>query len=886
MTVESDKNKSGPFNVTGPSGTFPRDFLVIDEDDLRVIRVRDGVETDLTTGVGHTGIGSPDGTVVVSSGIAAGDQVYLLRAVPNLQRSDYNSQGRVRTEQVEVDLDRATMQIQDLAERQSRSLMVPVSSELSGEEAMQAVLDAPRYAGDALAAAGQAASYAAQAGAAADRVAEWGPAILSSRAALVASSDPFAPGSVMMVRREALSYQVAPASATDHHMTTAGGVKLYELGPKFTTRQRLGQAVQRGALAQGAQVEAGGVRFTVDSAATGMDSALWAAGISGLRADSPRNVYFGTFFKTDQARADLYTTQDPRSLFQVNGAPIARGASQGMFGFDPSMHWDRDRKRFSIHVFQGGTEFDVTEYRSNDLITWQAFYRNLGVTRVRSDSTPVAGGTVPASIVWWMGLHEQGGELYGISLIRMFADFVDVNGRTIPNMQLHVSRVNDRDAMTFDAPVKMDFPDQVCRIGFFPVWDGVKWVAFCKNDFSKNIECWHSGSLLGPWTFQYTLDYAQDVEGCCVVPEYYYPLGSTSLSRRWHLLTDAYWSGNYWHKVSTDLVTWTDEVPVATTANIRHGNLYNFAYEQEAAQVIERAIAYYGAGSGQRPRRWVELADGVNDIHPEEDTTYFVTGTNAATVNILFPAARTTKFMVKSDSFRAAIIINHGTFFRARNGVSEIIGGTGARTVFSLEYDGEAYSVPGQRRDALDVWVSFGDSNTARELSWAWRLGPQKAKRFYNFAVGGATLVGNSAGNTMAAQMATAAGPVLQSADLVTFMFGTNDFSQSLPLGALGDITTATFYGALRAAMAQCTTACPSARIVFMTPIYRLTGDTDQNAYRDAIKAFCAFHHVECLDVHNLCGLNAFNHGTLYEDGLHPNALGYRKVANSIAPYL
>ncbi|WGR61453.1 hypothetical protein E3U26_12420 [Paracoccus ferrooxidans] len=161
MTVESAKNKAGPFNVTGTSGTFPRDFLLLDEDHLRVIRVRDGEETDLTSGIGHTGIGTADGTVVISTGIQSGDQIYLLRAVPNLQRSDYNAQGRVRTEQVESDLDLTIMQIQDLREAQGRALTLSVSSEIDGETAMAAALAAPRYADQAREAADDAQAAAA-----------------------------------------------------------------------------------------------------------------------------------------------------------------------------------------------------------------------------------------------------------------------------------------------------------------------------------------------------------------------------------------------------------------------------------------------------------------------------------------------------------------------------------------------------------------------------------------------------------------------------------------------------------------------------------------------------------------------------------------------------
>lgn len=146
MTVESSKNKAGPFLAAGPSGTFPRDFLLIDADHLRVIRVRDEVETDLSAGISHTGIGTVDGTVTITAGIQAGDQVYLLRSVPKLQRSDYSAQGRVRADQVESDFDILAMQVQDLNEVQGRGLTIPVSSNEQGPAVIRAALEAPRHA--------------------------------------------------------------------------------------------------------------------------------------------------------------------------------------------------------------------------------------------------------------------------------------------------------------------------------------------------------------------------------------------------------------------------------------------------------------------------------------------------------------------------------------------------------------------------------------------------------------------------------------------------------------------------------------------------------------------------------------------------------------------
>lgn len=161
MTVEAATNKAGPYNVTGTSGTFARPFLIRDAAHLRVIRLRDGDEADLTSGITHTGINTADGSVSITAGLQAGDVIYLLRDVPNVQASDYNAQGRVRPDQIEIDLDLAAMQIQDLREAQGRALTLPVSSELSGEEALDAAVRAPEFATSALLAAERAERAAA-----------------------------------------------------------------------------------------------------------------------------------------------------------------------------------------------------------------------------------------------------------------------------------------------------------------------------------------------------------------------------------------------------------------------------------------------------------------------------------------------------------------------------------------------------------------------------------------------------------------------------------------------------------------------------------------------------------------------------------------------------
>lgn len=83
-----------------------------------------------------------------------------------------------------------------------------------------------------------------------------------------------APGKIIKTTREGATYVVAASGATDHHLATMGGVKLYETGVNFSTRQRMAQAITRGDLADlpdGATVVAGGREFVRLSTATMID---------------------------------------------------------------------------------------------------------------------------------------------------------------------------------------------------------------------------------------------------------------------------------------------------------------------------------------------------------------------------------------------------------------------------------------------------------------------------------------------------------------------------------------------------------------------------------------------------------------------------------------
>lgn len=128
MTVETSNNKNGPYDLGGGRIAFPRTFKIVDEDHLRVVQKIGDADIDVESGFIQTGIGDDEGEVIFTAEtVPTEGKLFLIRAVPNVQSSDYSNQARVPPERVERDFDLMEMQIQDLAEQTGRALKVPIS---------------------------------------------------------------------------------------------------------------------------------------------------------------------------------------------------------------------------------------------------------------------------------------------------------------------------------------------------------------------------------------------------------------------------------------------------------------------------------------------------------------------------------------------------------------------------------------------------------------------------------------------------------------------------------------------------------------------------------------------------------------------------------------
>lgn len=124
MTITASTPVSGPYLANGTQTTFARDFLITDATQLLVYALSGDELTQITTGFSVTNVGATSGNVVFTTAPAAGLSIILARATPNVQQSDYDSQGQVTPGQAESDFDLVVMQIQELVEKSARALTV------------------------------------------------------------------------------------------------------------------------------------------------------------------------------------------------------------------------------------------------------------------------------------------------------------------------------------------------------------------------------------------------------------------------------------------------------------------------------------------------------------------------------------------------------------------------------------------------------------------------------------------------------------------------------------------------------------------------------------------------------------------------------------------
>jgi hypothetical protein len=136
MTVSSTLRKAGPFNGNGVTTAFPFTFKVFAKTDIQVVKTAaTGVQTtlvldsDYSVALNADQDASPGGTItypVVGSPLAGGSKLDVVGSLDYAQTTDITNLGKFLPQVHENALDYLTILVQQLLEKQGRSLLLPV----------------------------------------------------------------------------------------------------------------------------------------------------------------------------------------------------------------------------------------------------------------------------------------------------------------------------------------------------------------------------------------------------------------------------------------------------------------------------------------------------------------------------------------------------------------------------------------------------------------------------------------------------------------------------------------------------------------------------------------------------------------------------------------
>jgi len=135
MTISSELRTAGPFTGTGALSTYSFAFKVFQASDLLVVRqlISTGAQTtlalttDYTVSLNADQDSSPGGSITLVAGALATTYTLLITSdVGNLQPTSLTNQGGFYPEVINDSLDRATIQIQQVAVKSGREVSAPL----------------------------------------------------------------------------------------------------------------------------------------------------------------------------------------------------------------------------------------------------------------------------------------------------------------------------------------------------------------------------------------------------------------------------------------------------------------------------------------------------------------------------------------------------------------------------------------------------------------------------------------------------------------------------------------------------------------------------------------------------------------------------------------
>ena len=82
---------------------------------------------------------------------------------------------------------------------------------------------------------------------------------------------------------------------------------------------------------------------------------------------------------------------------------------------------------------------------------------------------------------------------------------------------------------------------------------------------------------------------------------------------------------------------------------------------------------------------------------------------------------------------------------------------------------------------------------------------------------------------------------------------------------------------------------CPNARIIILNDIYRNSEDWGiwkGEDYRKAIRELSYYYGLPILELKQMCGINKLTESIFLADGVHPNDVGGKRIAEVVIGFL
>ncbi|MFV1627938.1 hypothetical protein [Phaeobacter sp. JH203A] len=556
-------------------------------------------------------------------------------------------------------------------------------------------------------------------------------------------------GTILSAETESTRYIVTSSAEANPDLTTVGGVKAFEIGPEFSDIYKLRGAIQRGDLRDGQRVFCNGAGYTVDSTATGLDSALWGFGVDGLRREGGQldNLFLMSAFKNQDVTAQYFhLSNDGVTLKRLNQFPVIRGAGDATTGGrDSQPFWARRRRMdpWLMPVTAGeGLEYDFSVYVLSALGTPVNIKCQLQGSNafggVRGTTLP--GATRAADLLWGPRFHNIGDKVYLTISIRTQDDYTDGFGNQSPTFRPYIAECLDIDTMTFGPPVAMNVGTTTTAMlePDLTQADDDTWYMCIKNSANRNIEI-HSATdpIGGAWSLVTTLDLdgtLNSLEGSIWVRQVYKDAttGARTLKYRVHAANNRN-GDNELRGVPVEFVSsggpegpYGAAQDVNNSHSMRNGDIVNVALEPDPRamrSLLDAATSF----SGEYPvgvDECIRLPDEPHNLTPQQDSLYYVnTAGYACTLTIEKAEAR--RFWLASLSSDAGtkidvvnsplcvgpLTIGAGAFQITEFLWVEAAGGDGKYVAVS------SYAVGGGSADGVVTAVDFNSSTNILTLT-------------------------------------------------------------------------------------------------------------------------------------------------------------------------